>query len=142
MCETGSPLALTIVTTRASRSIRGNLDPDEYPPDKNIKTDITYAQYLSSLSMYWRDPSPSHPGMSDRRVIVIPIVKKGQYDNGRDTIKIDRFGAFFMRDRVGDGNGGDIQMEYINDRIVMGDGGYIPGGGATNSLLTVAVLYR
>ena len=118
----------------------GNLSPDEFPPDANIKTDITYSQYRSGLSMY--TVAPSHTGVSGRRVLIIPIVKSDQFDNGRNAIEIDRFGAFFLQDKVPNGNGGDIRLEYIADPVVIGDGGYLPNSGSSNAKITVAVLYR
>jgi Flp pilus assembly protein TadG len=118
----------------------GTLEPGDYPPDANIKTGITYAQYTSGLTMYQREPR--NEGIPNRRVLVIPIVKENEYDGGRDIVTINRFGAFFMQDMVGNGDGGDIKMEFISSRIVMGDGGYLAGGGNGNARFTVPVLYR
>ncbi len=118
----------------------GTLEPGDFPPDSNIKTCITYAQYRSGLSMYQR--APCNPGVPNRRVLILPIVKKDQYDSGRNSILIDRFGAFFMQDKVANGNGGEIQMEFISDRVVVGDGGYQTGSGTANTQITVPVLYR
>jgi Flp pilus assembly protein TadG len=118
----------------------GALDPEKYPPDTNIKTKITYDQYRSGLTMYQRQPS--HTGVSNRRVIIVPIIKKDQFENGRDTVRIDRFGAFFLQDKIAEGNGGNIRVEYIADRVVVGDGGYLPSGGAGNPRISVPVLFR
>ncbi|MGH9879784.1 MAG: pilus assembly protein TadG-related protein [Pyrinomonadaceae bacterium] len=97
-------------------------DPVNFPPDTNIKEDITYAQYL--------DPNgpklaPSHPGVHYRRVVLIPIVKC-DLSGGRTDVQIDRFGSFFLRSKVGGGSGGDIQAEYIGIGIVVGSGEYDP----------------
>lgn len=100
------------------------LDPSLYPPDKNIAENITYDQYVSGAVT----KAPSHPGVADRRVVLIPIVKIAQLDGGRTTVQIDRFGAFFLRSRVGGGNGGDIQAEYIGEGVVVGSGSYDPAG--------------
>ena len=78
----------------------------------------------------------------DRRVVLIPIVKLAEYDQGRDTVRFNRFGAFFLKTKVGSGNGGDIQAEYIDDRVVFGRGGYNPNGAAGDPLLAVPVLYK
>jgi hypothetical protein len=116
------------------------LDPVVYPPDTNIKEDISYAEYL--------DPngpklSPSHPGVEGRRVVLIPIVKVSELDGGRTTVQIDHFGAFFLRSKVQGGNGGDIQAEYIGIGVVVGNGEYDPTG-ATNPgpPIVKPVLYR
>ncbi|HEY0386388.1 MAG TPA: hypothetical protein VGC64_10270, partial [Pyrinomonadaceae bacterium] len=114
------------------------LDPTSYPPDTNIKENITYQQYRDGTATQ----TPSHPGISGRRIVLIPIVKQDQYDQGRNEVRFDRFGAFFLRTKAGNGNGGDIQAEYIGDRIVTGSGTYDPNGGPANSLLAIPVLYK
>lgn len=116
------------------------LDAATYPPDINIKAGITYAQYRSELSQH--TVTPSHAGVRNRRIILIPIINRSQYDNGRDDVCIAKVGAFFIRDPVPNGNGGDIRAEYIGDRVTLGDGGYNPGGAPGNPQLTVPVLYR
>jgi len=125
------------------------LDPLNEPPDTNVKEGITFDQYLAA-----RDPlnpnyhassiysAPSHPGIDDRRVVLIPLVKLAQYDPGRGTVTFDRFGAFFLKTKAGNGNGGDIQAEYIDNRFAVGKGGYIPGGAVGNPLLSTPVLYK
>ena len=114
------------------------MDPAQYPPDTNIKEGITYQQYRDGTATQ----SPSHPGVDGRRVVLIPIIKKSEYDQGRNTVRFDRFGAFFLRTKPSNGNGGDIEAEYIGDRIVVGGAGFDPAGGAGNPLLAVPVLYR
>ncbi|HWT03857.1 MAG TPA: Tad domain-containing protein [Pyrinomonadaceae bacterium] len=114
------------------------MDPAQFPPDTNIKEGITYQQYRDGSATQ----SPSHPGVEGRRVVLIPIVKKAEYDQGRNTVKFDRFGAFFLRTKPDNGNGGDIEAEYIGDRIVIGGAGFDPAGGAGNPLLAVPVLYK
>jgi hypothetical protein len=116
----------------------GNLDPSQYPPDINIMENILYEQY--------GDPdyqqAPTHPGVLDRRVILIPIINLSEYDQGRNEVRIFRIGAFFLKRSVDNGNGGDIVAEYIDERIVIGDGGHDPDGDAGDPNLTVPVLYR
>ena len=73
-------------------------------------------------------------------MVIIPIVKQSEYDQGRNTVRFDRFGVFFLQTKVA-GNG-DIQAEYISDIVVAGKGGFDPNGGAGNNLLAVPVLYK
>ena len=115
------------------------LDPVQYPPDTNIAENIDYATYLAGT----RTQSPSHDGVAGRRVVLIPIVKKQEFDNGRDEVVIDRFGAFFLQTKVSGGNGGDIQAEYIGEGVVVGNGGYDPTGAANaGPPITKPVLYK
>jgi hypothetical protein len=107
------------------------------PPDKNIKENITYDQYKTGSP----STAPKHPGIDGRRVVVIPIVKQNEYDQGRNTVKFNRFGIFFLQNKVGSGNGGDLVAEYIDD-IVLGQGGFNPSGGPVNNLMAVPVLYK
>jgi Flp pilus assembly protein TadG len=114
------------------------MDPAQYPPDTNIKEGITYQQYRDGTATQ----SPSHPGVEGRRIVLIPIIKKDEFDQGRNTVRFDRFGAFFLRTKPKNGSGGDIEAEYIGDRIVMAGAGFDPAGGAGNPLLAVPVLYK
>ena len=118
----------------------GALDPDEYPPDTNIKTGITYAQYASGLSIHRQ--APSNPGVANRRLLLLPIVNLSEFGKGRDEVRIARFGVFFMQDKVANGNGGELRAEFVSNRVSFGDGGYDPGAGAPLLQATVPVLYR
>jgi hypothetical protein len=125
----------------------GGLDPADYPPDMNVREDITYQQYLDSQQSDGQTGSIfQSPGRGEavwgRRVVLIPIIKQSEFDNGRDQVQIFRIGAFFLRSSVGGGNGGDIQVEYIGLRTVLGSGGYNPSGGPGSPELAVPVLYR
>jgi Flp pilus assembly protein TadG len=127
------------------------LDPVNEPPDTNVKEGITHDQYLDA-----RDPNPlntdyhsptiynaaSHPGVDDRRIVLIPIVKLAQYDAGRGTVTFDRFGAFFLKTKASGGNGGELEAEFIDNRFAVGKGRYIPGGAVGNPLLATPVLYK
>lgn len=116
------------------------LDPVNYPPDTNIKEGITYQQYLDPNGP---KQSPSHVGVSGRRVVLIPIVRKSEFDGGRTNVQIDRFGAFFLRTKVQGGNGGDIEAEYIGIGVVVGNGSYDPTGTVNpGPPITKPVLYR
>lgn len=127
------------------------LDPTLQPPDTNIKENITWDDYskyfgcgrpgaIACNSQYVQ--APSHPGVDMRRVVLIPLVKVSEYDQGRDTVRFFRFGAFFLKTKAGNGNGGDIQAEYIEDRLAVGEGGFDPTGSAGDPLLAAPVLYR
>jgi Flp pilus assembly protein TadG len=129
----------------------GGLDPTEYPPDENVQENITYQQYLDAQQQLDAGTTPSSSvfqtpargtGVRNRRVVLIPIVKESEFGNGRDSVHIDRFAAFFLQTPVGNGNGGDIQAEYIGLRSVLGRGGFQPGGGTPSPELTIPVLYK
>jgi hypothetical protein len=77
-----------------------------------------------------------------RRVVLIPLVKVSEYDQGRDTVRFFRFGAFFLKTKASGGSGGDIQAEYIQDRLAVGEGGYDPTAAAGDPLLAAPVLYK
>ncbi len=125
------------LNTRFDDYQTSQVNPVDMPPDTNIKENINYDQYKTG------SPStpPKHDGVDRRRVVVIPIVKQDQYDQGRNTVKFDRFGTFFLQNKVGSGQGGDLVAEYIDD-IVLGQGGFDPNGAPTNGLMAVPVLYK
>jgi len=127
------------------------LDPNQEPPDTNVKEGISWDDYSKYLgcgrpgaiacnSSYVT--APTHTGVDMRRVVLIPLVKVSEYDQGRDTVKFFRFGAFFLRTKASGGNGGDIQAEYIEDRLAIGEGGYDPTAAAGDPLLAAPVLYK
>jgi Flp pilus assembly protein TadG len=112
------------------------LDATIFPPDLNVKEDITYAQFRGGLSAYQQ--SPNVPGRVNRRIIIIPVINVREYDSGRGTVRIHKFAAFFMQKRV-TGNG-DIWAEYISMKVQVNDG-YITGGDG-NTQFSIPVLYR
>jgi|SRR5882672_6182967 len=127
------------------------LDPSQQPPDTNIKENISYKDYSDNLGcgrinapacdpQYVR--APSHAGVDNRRVVLIPLVKVSEYDAGRGTVRFFRFGAFFLKTKAANGNGGDIQAEYIEDRIAVGEGEYDPTAAAGDPSLAAPVLYK
>ncbi|HKO95577.1 MAG TPA: pilus assembly protein TadG-related protein [Pyrinomonadaceae bacterium] len=139
------------INTRFDDYQGSQLDPNLYPPDTNVKENITWKEYSKYLgcgrpgaiacnSQYVK--APAHAGIDNRRVVLIPLVKVSEYDQGRDVVRFFRFGAFFLRTKAGGGNGGDIQAEYIEDRLAIGEGGYDPTGAAGDPLLAAPVLYR
>ena len=125
------------LNTRFDEYQTSQVNPEDMPPDTNIKEDINYDQYkVGSPSQ-----APRNTGVDGRRVVVIPIVKQDQYDQGRGTVRFDRFGTFFLQTKVSNGNGGDMVAEYIDD-IVIGQGGFNPNGAPVNGLMAVPVLYK
>jgi Flp pilus assembly protein TadG len=125
------------VNTRFDDYLTSQVNPADMPPDTNIKENITYDQYKAGSPTQ----APRNPGVDGRRVVIIPIVKQDQYDQGRNTVKFDRFGTFFLQTKVGSGNGGDLVAEYIDD-IVIGQGSFDPNGAPANGLMAVPVLYK
>jgi Putative Flp pilus-assembly TadE/G-like len=89
-------------------------------------------------------PRPSHrdPMLANRRVLVVPIISIDKFtdETGNQTVQISKLGGFFMRSQVSDGTGGDIQVEYIADKIV-GVIGYDPNDTNITNIVT-PVLYR
>jgi len=135
--ETSGPVRAGI-NTRFDDYSGGTVNPMEHPPDTNIKENITYSQYKNGSPTQ----APTHTAVAGRRVVIIPIIKLAEYDQGRNVVRFDRFGQFFLRTKVGKGNGGDIEAEYIDDIVVVGNGGYNPAGGPANSLMATPVLYK
>jgi hypothetical protein len=125
------------LNTRFDDYQTSQVNPANMPPDTNIKESITYDQYKAGSP----SQAPRNTGVDGRRVVVIPIVKQDQYDQGRNTVKFDRFGTFFLQTKVGSGSGGDLIAEYIDD-IVIGQGGFDPNGAPVNGLMAVPVLYK
>ena len=125
------------LNTRFDDYQTSQVNPDDMPPDTNIKENISYDQYKSGSP----SQAPKNTGVDGRRVVVIPIVKEGEYDQGRNIVKFNRFGTFFLQTKVGSGSGGDLVAEYIDD-IVIGQGGFNPNGAPVNGLMAVPVLYK
>ncbi|HEX8474751.1 MAG TPA: pilus assembly protein TadG-related protein [Pyrinomonadaceae bacterium] len=134
------------INTRFDEYSGGDVNPTDHPPDVNVRENIWYSEYNAGIEQgsgaFFQSPHPDHRGIQGRRVVLIPIIKISQYNNGRDTVQIDRFGAFFLRKKVGGGNGGDIEAEFIGESIMTGRGGYNPNAGPGNPLLVFPVLYR
>jgi Flp pilus assembly protein TadG len=116
---------------------QGPVDPVTSPPDTNVAPNLDYSQYRNGAPTQ----APSNAGVAGRRIVMIPIAKDPP-GNGRSSIVIDRFGVFFLKSPVGGGNGGDLEAEYIGDRVLVGNGGYDPNGGPANNLLAAPVLYK
>ena len=114
------------------------VDPVNMPPDTNIQENITYAQYVAGSP----SQAPSHQGVPGRRVVIIPIIKYSEFDQGRNVVKFDRFGLFFLRNKVGNGNGGELEAEYIDVPTMVGRGGVGTGTAAGNGFVAKPVLYK
>jgi Flp pilus assembly protein TadG len=119
------------------------LDPTLYPPDKNVKEDIKYSDYTAATAA---DPAhfqpPAHTGVENRRLVIIPLVKQSEFDQGRNVVRFTRFGLFFLRTKIGSGSGGDFQAEYVEETLVVGSGGYDPSGTNASVQMTIPVLYK
>jgi Flp pilus assembly protein TadG len=103
---------------------------------------ITYDQYAGTGTPPVTPVPPSHPGKGDRRALIIPIIPITEFTDsqGRQTVNIGSLAGFFMRAQVGGGTGGDIQVEYIGDKI-KGIVGFDPNDNNVTNIVT-PVLYR
>ncbi len=114
---------------------QGGLEAATFPPDANITSGITRAQYKNPAFL----TTPATPAVWERRVLVVPIINLDQYDAGTETITPNKFGAFFMTAAAGDPN---LTVEYMGTPAVIGDGGFEVGGQAGATDITTSVLYR
>jgi len=117
----------------------GQLDYTTAPPDMNVKGGITYQQYRSEQAAYYQ--APAHTGREGRRIIILPIINKNEYDQGRNMVKIHKFAAFFMRSKVSGGNGGDITAEYITGKVQVADGSFTTGT-SDETQFSLPVIYK
>ena len=129
------------LNTRFDEYTTSQVNPDDMPPDANIKEGLDYNTYLNPKTGDIQTPNPNHQGFEGRRVVIIPIIKEGEYDPGRNVVKFNRFGYFFLKNKVGGGNGGELVAEFI-DKPVLGQGGFDPNGAPTNGLMATPVLYK
>lgn len=105
------------------------LDPANYPPDLNVRENINYTEY-------------SNGPHNNRRLVIIPLVRQSEFDQGRNLVTFYRFGLFFLQTKVDGGNGGAFTAEFRKETIVMGGLGYDPDGGMASPELATPVLYR
>lgn len=121
----------------------------DVPPDTNVAqgtssgngnnevwTGIDWGQYKTGSPFL--GPSISHPGVANRRVLIIPTIELSEFQNGRDTVHIGGLGGFFMRSQV-EGNG-NIKVEFIGDDITSVIG-FDPNDDNITNIVT-PVLYR
>ena len=120
------------------------LDPANFPSDTNIRENINYDDYLlSRTSPGDTNFTPStRYAEEDRRVVIIPLVRASEFNNGRDEVQIERFGLFFLQTRVGPGNGGEFTVEFIKHTTVVPRGGYAPGAGPGSPEMSIPVIYK
>jgi Flp pilus assembly protein TadG len=130
----------------------------EFPPDANIRQNITYDQYKNGSPSTAPTASSTGvgSGVAGRRILVLPIMKKDSWwidpnDPNYETasMKAYKYGAFFIKRRPS--SSGQIQLEYIGDRVIVPAGnacacptgpGFVAAGADTTSGLAVPVLYR
>ena len=119
------------------------LNPTTFPPDSNIQEPITFFQYDNRTAV--TTPNPNAPGQDMRRVLIVPIVWPGTYNP--PTTVVRKWAAFFIRDRLLVTNPcnknslcGEMHVEWIDERLILGRGGFDPAGGCTT--FSVPVLYQ
>ncbi len=105
------------------------LDPAEYPPDLNVRENINYNTYSAGAH-------------NDRRMVIIPIVKISEFDQGRNQVKFFKFALFFLQSKVSNGSGGTFKAEFRQETTVMGGLGYDPEGGLSSPELSAPVLFK
>jgi hypothetical protein len=117
------------------------LVPSSFPPDSNVRENITATQYINRTAV--TAPSPNGPGKFDRRMLIAPIILPGTYP--AYTSNIQAWGVFFLISKVPTPNGncsntpgcGSIPVEYVGKANVAASGAV-----SCNSGLTTSVLYK
>ncbi|MEP6912249.1 MAG: TadE/TadG family type IV pilus assembly protein [bacterium] len=120
-----------------------SLQPSTFPPDSNIKENISATDYKNKAVGQVTTPSPNGPGKDDRRMLIAPIILPGTYP--AYTTNIQAWGIFFLRSKVPTPNGncsntpgcGSIPVEYVGKANVSASGVVTCSSG-----LTTPVLYR
>ena len=105
------------------------LDPVNYPPDLNVQENINWQEYSSGPH-------------NDRRMVIIPIVKLSEFDQGRNKVTFYKFALFFLQTKVSGGSGGEFKAEFREVTTVMGGLGYDPDGGLSSPELSTPVLFK
>jgi Flp pilus assembly protein TadG len=124
----------------------GQLNPTDFPPDSNIAQDLPFQAYNDRTTVV--TPSPNGPGVDQRRILIVPIVAPGTYTGAPVSAPTLTFGAFFLKSLPTVDNPcsnalsgcAHFQVEWIDERLVIGRGSFTPGGGGSS--LTLPVLYR
>lgn len=124
----------------------GQLNPISQPPDSNVAEGITFQQYNDRTVV--TPPNPNAPGVDQRRILVVPIVAPGTYTGTPVSAPTLAFGAFFLKSRPTVDNPcsnalqgcARFEVEWIDERLVVGRGSFTPGGGTSS--LTLPVLFR
>jgi Flp pilus assembly protein TadG len=120
------------------------LQPSTFPPDSNIQQNITFDQYINQTAV--TVPNPNGPGQDQRRLLIAPLVLPGTYNP--PNARVVKWGAFFLKNQANVTNPcsqstaacGQLTVEWIDESLVIGRGGFDPSGGCTN--LTLPVLYK
>ena len=119
------------------------LQPSTFPPDSNVQELISFLQYDNRTAV--TAPNPNAPGQDMRRVLVVPIVWPGTYSPPNTVVR--KWAAFFLREKLvvtnpcsQNSNCGEMHVEWIDERLILGRGGFDPTGGCTT--LSVPVLYQ
>jgi Flp pilus assembly protein TadG len=124
----------------------GQLNPTDFPPDSNVARDISYDDYKNKNGV--QGPNPNGPGQDDRRILIVPIIAPGTYTGTPVSAPTIQFGAFFLKtlptvdnpcSNAADGCA-HFEVEWIDERLVIGRGSFTPGGGTSS--LTLPVLYQ
>src|SRR6266851_674651 len=105
-----------------------SLIPSTFPPDSNIKENISATDYINRTPGQVTTPNPNAPGKDDRRMLVAPIILPGTYP--AYTSNIQAWGIFFLRSKVPTPNGncsntpgcGSIPVEYVGKANVSASG--------------------
>jgi Flp pilus assembly protein TadG len=122
-----------------------SLNPSDFPPDSNVKLDITFDEYTKGTNVL--PPSSNGPGEAERRILVVPIVAPGTYDPPH--ARLGKWAAFFLKRPVlsdenpctkAGGRCAHMDVEWIDETLVLGSGYFDPYTPETS--LTVPVLYR
>lgn len=116
-------------------------NPEDHPPDRNVHSPLTWAQYSADPPNPFTPPPDHPPGENQRRVVIMPIIPLSQYQdgNGRQEVIPSGFGGFFIMEVV-DKSSGEIKFEYIAEDIVDVIG-FDPNQENTTNVVT-PVLYR
>jgi Flp pilus assembly protein TadG len=119
------------------------LQPSTFPPDSNVRPNITFDQYDNRTAVM--APNPNAPGQDQRRILIVPIVWPGTYDP--PTTVVRKWAALFLKEPLVVSNPcnknsvcGEMHAEWIDEKLVLGRGGFNPNGGCTT--LSVPVLYQ
>ena len=126
--------------------------PSAFPPDANIQANITFNEYDNRIS--GKVTAPSNPASADpRRILIVPIVDP----NGPPPLlpsysppvtRIKKWAAFFLKDpsvvtnpcNKSTAQCGELHVEWIDEKLVLGRGGFDPAGACTT--FSLPVLYR
>ena len=108
------------------------------PPGTQTWPGIPFSQYQSGAGAV--PPATDHPGVAERRILVLPITHVQDWPTGSaGSVTARGFGAFFMRSQA-IGVNGDIKLEYTGKNVT-GITGIDPSTTGTSNIVT-PVLYR